>query len=96
MTTTVQKNVLAEIQQIASELLSIKARMVSITAMYTNEGLANLTDADFAELDEFKHITAAEFQAAGTALVAVNTVLGDYGAASNVGKLLRIVKSVPK
>ena len=95
-TTIVQRNVLSEIQAIASELLSIKARMVSITAMYINEDLGSLTDADFAALAEFAHITATEFRAAGAALVAVNTALGDYSPTSNVARLLRIVKAVPK
>jgi hypothetical protein len=95
-TTIAQKNMLSEIQTIASELLSIKARMVSIIAMYTNEGLNDLTDADFVALPEFAHITAVEFQAAVAALVAVNTALGDYSASSNVAKLFRIVRGVPR
>jgi hypothetical protein len=95
-TTTVQKNVLAEIQTIASELLSIKARMVSLVAMYTNEGIASLADDDLKELSEFAHVTMVELQAAGGALVAVNTSLGDYTPTSNVAKLLKIVKAVPR
>lgn len=95
-TTVVQRNVLAEMQAMSTELLNIKARMVSLVAMYTNENIAGLVDADFAELAEFAHITAAELQAAGGALVAVNTALGDYTPASNVAKLLKIVKAVPK
>jgi hypothetical protein len=91
----VQQNILVEMQIMASELLSFKARIVSLIAMYTNEGIAALTDADFAAMVEFAHITAVENAAAGAALVAINTALGDYTPTSNVAKLLKIVKSVP-
>lgn len=94
--TQVQKNVISEMQTMASELLSIKGRMTSLTAMYANEGIAALTDADFAVIAPFAHILAAELQAAGAALVAVNTALGDWTPTSNVAKLLKIVTAVPK
>jgi len=93
--TNVQKNVVSEIQKIASELISIQARLTSISAMYTNEGIGALTDADFAALAPFAHILAAEFQAAGGALVAINTTLGT-NATSNWAKLLKIVEGVPR
>lgn len=93
--TNVQMNVISEIQKIAAELISIQGRLTSISAMYTNENLFLLTDADFAAVAAFQHIQAAEFQAAGAALVAVNNALGS-GSNSNWAKLLKIVDSVPR
>lgn len=91
-----QKNVASEIQRIAAELISIKSRLTTLSSMYANEGMGALVDADFAELAEFAHVTATEFQAAGGALVNVNTTLGDFSVGTNVSKLLRIVTAVPK
>ena len=90
----VQKNIASQVQKTALELCEIKARLTSISAMWTNEAMSNLTDADFAELAEFEHVTAVEFGAAAGALVATNTTLGT-DAASNWAKLLKIVDRVP-
>jgi hypothetical protein len=92
----VQTNIVSEIQTISSELLSIKGRMTSLVGMYANEGISALTDADYASYPPFAHIIAAELQAAGAALVAINTALGDWTPTSNVAKLLKIVTAVPK
>jgi hypothetical protein len=94
--TNVQQNIASEMQQIASELLSVKMRMLTLTQMYTNEGMATLPDSEFAKYAELAHITAAEFQGAGAALVAINTTLGDFTANSNTSKLSKILKSLPK
>ncbi len=94
--TNVQQNVASEIQKISSELLSIKARLNSITLMYASEGLATLPTEEFAALAEFAHVTAPEFQGAATALGAINTTLGDFTPTSNVAKLLKIVTGVPR
>ena len=93
--TNVQQEIVSELQQIASELISIQARLTTISAMYTNEGIGNLVDADFAALAPFAHIQAAELLAAATALIAINTTLGT-NATSNWAKLLKIVPSVPR
>ena len=58
--TNVQQNVASEIQKIAGELISIKARLTTISEMYTNEGMAALTDEQFQEYAPFAHILAAE------------------------------------
>ncbi len=92
----VQQNVASEIQKISSELLSIKARLSSITLMYANEGLAALTTEELAALAELAHVTASEFQSKNAALSEINTALGDYTPTSNVAKLLKIVSGVPK
>ncbi len=94
--TNVQQNIVSELQALAGELLSIKNRLNSLTEMYTNEGIGALTDADFQLYAEFVHITAAELSAAAGALVAVNTALGDFTAGSNVSKLLKILRNVPR
>jgi len=94
--TIAQSNVLSEMQAEASELISIKARMNSLVMMYTSESIGALTDGDIQSLAEFAHVTAAELQTAGTALAALNTALGDFSQLSNVAKLLKIVKAVPK
>jgi hypothetical protein len=94
--TIAQSNVLSEMQTEASELISIKARMNSLVLMYASESIAALTDADIQSLAEFAHVTAVELQAAGVALAAINTALGDFSQNSNVAKLLKIVKAVPK
>jgi hypothetical protein len=94
--TIAQSNVLSEMQTEASELISIKARMNSLVLMYTSESIATLTDADIQSLAEFAHVTAMELQTAGAALAAINTALGDFSQNSNVAKLLKIVKAVPK
>ena len=92
--TNLQQNIAVEIQKIAGELISIKARLTTISEMYTNEGMASLTDAQFQEYAPLAHILATEFQAAGVALVAINTTLGT-GPTSNSAKLLKIVEGVP-
>lgn len=93
--TNVQMNVVSEMQKIAAELISIQARLTSISSMYTNEGIGALTDADFAAIGPFAHILAAEFTAAASAMVAVRDTLGSNGT-SNWAKLLKIVEGVPR
>ena len=90
----VQQNVCSAIQTIAVDLIAMQQKLTSLGAMWTNENISALTDADFAALAPFAHITAAEFTAAGAALVAINTTLGS-GATSNWAKLLKIVTIVP-
>jgi hypothetical protein len=80
---------------IAAELISIQARLAAMASMYGNEAMGTLTDADFASVPDLAHITAAEFQTAGGALVAVSTAIGT-DANSNWAKLLKIVNSVPR
>lgn len=92
--TNVQQNVVSEIQKIAVELISIQARLTTLSTMYTNESIGSLTDADFAQYAPFAHILAAEFTAAAGALVAINTTLGT-NSTSNWAKLLKIVDIVP-
>ena len=94
--TIAQKNVLSEFQQESTELIKIKYRMIALVQMYTNENIGAVTDSDLLTLPETAHVTAAELQAAGTALAAINTTLGDFSAASNVAKLLKIVTAVPR
>jgi predicted unusual protein kinase regulating ubiquinone biosynthesis (AarF/ABC1/UbiB family) len=93
--TNVQQGIVSELQQIASELISIQSRLTTIASMWTNEGIASLTDADFAALAPFAHVQAAELAAAAGALVAINTTLGS-NATSNWAKLLKIVPGVPR
>ena len=94
--TNVQQNIVSELQAISGELISIKNRLNSLTQMYTSEGIAALLDEDFQLYAEFAHITAAELQAAGGALLSIDTALGDFTAGSNVSKLLKILRGVPR
>ena len=92
----VQKNVASEIQALATDLLRIKNRLAVVTAMYGSEGMAQLTDADYADLPEFAHVTVQEMTAAKNALGEVNAALGEYVAGTAVTRLMRIVSAVPK
>lgn len=92
----VQKNVASEMQAIASQILGIKNRLSVVVAMYSAEGMAQLTDADLKELTEFAHVTIGEMTAAKNALDAINVAIGDYAAGTNATKLMRVVNGVPK
>ena len=92
----VQKNVASEMQVLATDLLRIKNRLAVAVAMYASEGMAQLTDADYAELPEFAHVTVTEMTAAKNALNDINTALGEYVAGTAVTRLMRVVNKVPK
>lgn len=92
----VQQNVAAEIQALATDMLRIKNRLAVAVAMYATEGMAALTDADYAELQAFAHVTVTEMTAAKNALSEINTALGEYVAGSAATRLMRIVNVVPK
>ncbi len=94
--TNVQKNIASEVQALASDLLRIKNRLAVAVAMYASEGMAQLADADYAELPEFAHVTVAEMTAAKNALNDINTALGEYAAGTAVTRLMRVVNKVPK
>lgn len=91
----VQKNVASEIQALATDLLRIKNRLAVVTAMYSSEGMAQLTDADYAELPEFAHVAVQEMTAAKNALVEINVALGEYVGGAAVTRLMRVVNKVP-
>ena len=93
--TTVQKNVLDELQTLAIISISLKSRLRNVVEMYGNEGISQLTDADVQELDSFKHITVSELQGAKNGLDAIATVIGEYVAGTPATKLLKIVPNIP-
>lgn len=93
--TNVQMNIVSSLQQMASDLIGVQSKTAMLSAMYTNEGLVALTDADFQAIPAFAHITATEFQAAATAIAAVNTAL-NAGTPSNWAKMLKIVETMPR
>lgn len=92
----VQKNVASEIQALASDMLRIKNRLAVAVAMYASEGMASLTDADYAELPELAHVTVTEMTAAKNALNEINTALGEYTTGTAAIRLMRVVNVVPK
>jgi hypothetical protein len=92
----VQKNVASEMQAIAADVLRLKNRLAVVISMYQAEGMATLTDADYAELAEFAHVTVTEMSAARNALSEMNTALGEYAAGTAATRLMRIVNAVPK
>ena len=94
--TIAQQNVVSELQIIAADVIKAKYRMIALVQMYTNESIAALTTGDLQAYADFAHLTAAELQEAAAALAAINTTIGDFGASSNVAKLLKIVTAVPK
>lgn len=93
--TNVQQNIVSELQTMASQLVSVQSRCTLLAAMYTNENIGSLTDADFAVIPSFAHITAAELQAAAVAIAAINTAL-NAGTPSNWSKMLKITEGMPK
>jgi hypothetical protein len=93
--TNVQKNVASELQAMAAQLVLVQARATLLAAMYANEGMGSLTDADFAEIAPFAHITAVEFAAAAVAISAVVTTL-NAGTPSNWSKMLKITETMPR
>lgn len=94
-TTNAQKNAVSEMQAMASLLVVARSKATLLSEIYTNEGLANLTNADFAEVPSFAHITAAEFQAAATAIASVVTAL-NAGTPAAWSKMLKITETMPK
>lgn len=92
----VQMNLAAEMQRLATELISINNRLALVVAMYTTENMASLVDADYAALPELSHATVTEMTAAKNALSEVKTTIGDYVAGSVATRLMKIVSSVPK
>lgn len=92
----VQKNVASEMQALATDLLKIKNRLAVAVAMYASEGMASLTDADYADLSELAHVTVAEMTAAKNALNEINTALGEYTTGTAATRLMRVVNVVPK
>jgi hypothetical protein len=95
MMTNVQKNIASELQTMASQLIGMQARCTMMIAMWDNENMGALTDADFAEIAPFAHISAAEFIAAAGAIAEVNVTL-NAGTPSNWAKMLKITEGVPK
>lgn len=93
--TNVQKNVASELQAMAAQLVTVQSRATLLAAMYTNEGMGSLTDADFAEIAPFAHITAAEFGQAALAIAAIVTAL-NAGTPANWAKMLKITETMPK
>lgn len=93
--TNVQKNIASELQAMAAHLVVVQSRATLLAAMFANEGMANLTDADFLEIAPFAHITAAEFVAAAQAIAVVLTTL-NAGTPSNWAKMLKITETMPK
>lgn len=93
--TNVQQNIVSEMQTMASQLVTVQSRCTLLAAMYTNEAIGSLTDADFAAIPSFAHIVAAEFQAAAVAIAAINTAL-NAGTPSNWSKMLKITEGMPK
>ncbi len=91
----VQQNIVSSLQQMASDLISVQSRATMLAAMYTNEGIGSLTDADFQTIPAFVHMTAAELTAAAIAIAAVNTAL-NAGTPSNWAKMLKIVETMPR
>ena len=92
----VQTNVLDALQQKAILLLNIRASLVYISAMWINEGLVNLTDADIQTLSTFAGVTATEALAAKGAIDAIVTAMGDPATAgSNAYRLLKLANNIP-
>ena len=91
----VQKNLASEMQQLAADFLRAKNRLAVTIAMYASENMATLSDADYAELAEFAHVTVAEMTAAKNALNEINVAMGEYVAGTAVTRLMRIVNAVP-
>jgi hypothetical protein len=94
-TNNVQKNILFEMQQIASQVLIINNRLRALVAMWAAENMTTLEDADLDEFPEFAHVTAQELNAAKNGMDAISTAVGDYVAGTPATKLLRIVLTVP-
>lgn len=93
--TNVQKNAVSSLQDMASALVSARAKATVLTEMYTNEALGSLTDEDFTEVPAFAHITAAEFAAAAAAINSIVTAL-NTGTPAAWTKMLRIVETMPR
>ena len=93
--TTVQKNVLDELQQLAVISIALKSRLRNVVEMYGNESINQLFDADVQELDSFKHVTVAELQGAKNALDTIATAIGEYTAGTPATKLLKVVPNIP-
>ena len=92
----VQKNIASRMQSLAIDLIAIKTGLSVTIAMYASENMAQLTDADYAELAEFAHVTVAEMTAARNALSEANVTLGEFVPASVITRLMRIINVVPK
>ena len=93
--TNVQKNIASELQAMAGQLVLVQSRATALAAMYTNENMAALTDADFAAIAPFAHITAAEFWQAALAIASIVTAL-NAGTPANWPKMLKITETMPK
>lgn len=91
----VQKNIASELQSMAAQLVLVQSRATLLASMYTNEGMGSLTDADFAEIAPFAHITAAELAAAVVAIASVVTAL-NAGTPSAWARMLKITQTMPK
>ena len=92
----VQMNVAVEVQDLASEFLKLKNRLAVVIAMYAAEGMANLTDADYAALGEFQHVTVGEMTGAKNALSEINVAMGEYAVGTAVTRLMKVIKAVPR
>lgn len=92
----VQKNIASAMQELAEVILAAKNGMAIVIAMYASEDMAQLTDADYAELAELAHVTVAEMTAARNAFNEINATMGEYVAGTAVTRLMRILKAVPR
>jgi hypothetical protein len=78
------------------KLLNIRASLVYISAMWTNEGLVNLADADIQTLATFTGVTATEALAAKGAIDAIVAAMGDPATAgSSAYRLLKLANNIP-
>lgn len=93
--TNAQKNAVSGLQDMASALVSARAKATVLAEMYINETLASLTNEDFAEVPSFAHITASEFQAASAAINTIVTAL-NAGAPAAWTKMVKILETMPK
>jgi len=92
----VQQNIATELQDLSEEFLRLKNRLAVVVAMYAAEGMANLTDADYAALTKFAHVTVGEMTGAKNALSEINVAMGEYVAGTAVTRMMKIIRSVPK
>lgn len=93
--TIAQKNTVSGMQDMASRLVKARADATVLAEMYTNEGLAGLTNDDFAAIPAFAHITAAEFQTAAAAISSIVTAL-NAGTPAAWTKMVKILETMPR
>ena len=93
----VQQNLATAMQNKAELILfDLKGELERLVTMYATEGMANLTDADYAMYAETAHVTVAEMVAAKNALSEVSTAIGQYVAGAVATRLIKIVRKAHK